>query len=148
MLIYEADRRIGIKQVLEHLKKNFGLFKNDDLKECENCQKLKITHEVLEKEIECQANEIHNKDNEIHNKNNEIHNKDNEISNLREEVKYLKQKNSELSNETEKQITKLNQKLKGLKFENSESTTKNEKMKSPSKIVATLKFEITSELRK
>ena len=141
MLIYEADRRIGIKQVLEHLKKNFGLFKNDDLKECENCQKLKITHEVLEKEIECQANEIHNKD-------NEIHNKDNEISNLREEVKYLKQKNSELSNETEKQITKLNQKLKGLKFENSESTTKNEKMKSPSKIVATLKFEITSELRK
>ena len=141
MLIYEADRRIGIKQVLEHLKNNFGLFKNDDLKECENCQKLKITHEVLEKEIECQANEIHNKD-------NEIHNKDNEISNLREEVKYLKQKNSELSNETEKQITKLNQKLKGLKFENSESTTKNEKMKSPSKIVATLKFEITSELRK
>jgi len=134
MLIYEADRRIGIKQVLEHLKKNFGLFKNDDLKECENCQKLKITHEVLEKEIECQANEIHNKDNEI--------------SNLREEVKYLKQKNSELSNETEKQITKLNQKLKGLKFENSEPTTKNEKMKSPSKIVATLKFEITSELRK
>ena len=127
MLIYEADRRIGIKQVLENLKNNFGLFKNDDLKECENCQKLKITHEVLEKENECQANEI---------------------SNLREEVKYLKQKNSELSNETEKQITKLNQKLKGLKFENSESTTKNEKMKSPSKIVATLKFEITSELRK
>ena len=116
MLIYEADRRIGIKQVLEHLKKNFGLFKNDDLKECENCQKLKITHEVLEKEIECQANEIHNKDNEI--------------SNLREE------------------ITKLNQKPEGLKFENSEPTTKNEKMKSPSKIVATLKFEITSELRK
>ena len=44
----------------------------------------------------------------------------------------------------EREITKLNQKLKG----NSESTTKNEKMNSPRKIVATLKFEITSELRK
>ena len=89
MLIYEADRRIGIKQVLEHLKNNFGLFKNDDLKECENCQKLKITHEVLEKENEYQANEI---------------------SNLTEEVKYLKQKNLELSNETEKQIMKFESK--------------------------------------
>ena len=59
MLIYEAEKRISVQEATEYLNNSFtGIYSDDNVADCENCQKLNITHEVLEKENECLANEI------------------------------------------------------------------------------------------